>query len=209
MKEFIAIASLAAAWTASAQGTFQAIEDYNTSNTGFVNGTAGWTFQTTAPITVTALGAFTNAIANDGTFAVGLWNSSGSLLASNLITAVSSLAGLARYESVTPVFLDPGQVYYMGAYALSGTSTLEVYAPGDPGSVSVTFSPEIQLGGLAQANGGFVFPTAVPGANGAVWLGANFAFQDRVPEPSAFTLLGLGGCILAAWRRTIRPIDRF
>jgi hypothetical protein len=209
MKVLLAIALLATtAWTVSAQGTFQAITNYSTSTSGFVNGTAGWTFQVTAPVTVTALGAFTNAIANadGGDIQVGLWRSNGSLVASNLITAASALTGLTRYESVIPVFLDPGQVYYMGAYSVSGITTLDVYAPGDPGSISVNFSPEVQLGGPARADGGFVFPNVLPGPNGAIYLGGNFQFNDRVPEPSAFFLVALGGCLLGALRRKYRPI---
>jgi len=124
------------------------------------------------------------------------------LLASNLITSVSALVGLTRYESISPVFLDPGQVYYMGAFSPSGTTTLDVYLNGSPGGVA--FSPDIQLGGLWSAGPGFTFPPGGgPVSPGSIYLGANFQFQERVPEPGSFGLLALGCGLLVAWRRRL------
>ena len=81
--------------------------------------TAGWTFQTTNAFTVTELGCFANVFEdNPGVTSVqvGLWDDSGSLLASNSITPASTLFDQTRYESITPVSLSPGQVYHLGVY---------------------------------------------------------------------------------------------
>ncbi len=191
---------LPAAQKASAQGTFEAIQSYSTDGTsGFVNGTAGWSFQPSTFVTVTALGVFTNALITESAMSIGLWQSDGSLLASNLVTTLSSLAGLSRYEAIEPVFLSPGQVYYVGAYAPGGNTTLDVFIPGT--TTPLVFAPEIQIGGLVQSGGGnFGPPSPVPGTGGDVYLGANFQFQDGVPEPSTISLAGLALGMAAAWR---------
>jgi hypothetical protein len=184
----------------AAQGSFQAIQSYTTDGTlGYLNGTLGWSFQPTTFITLTGLGCFTNAIGSEG-MAVGLWKSDGSLLASNLVTTLSDLAGLSRYESTAPIFLDPGQTYFVGAYNPSGLTSLDIYIPGTT-QFPLIVSPDIVIGQLASGNGGFVFPPAVPGTGGYVYLGPNFTFTERVPEPSSLALAGIAGLLCAVWRR--------
>ena len=194
-------ALLAARSPASAQGTFEAIQNYSTDGTTrILDGTLGWSFQTTTPITVTALGCFTNALTAQG-MAIGLWQSDGSLLASNLVTTLSGLAGLSRYESINPIFLESGQTYYMGAYSPSGTTILETYIPGT--TAPLVIGPDITIGGLASGGPNFAFPAAEPGTSGDVYLGANLQYQQGVPEPSCLSLFGLAACI-AAWRSRSR-----
>ena len=121
---------------------------------------------------VTALGCFTNVFAeNSGVTSVqvGLWDDSGSLLASNSITPASSLFDQTRYESITLVSLSPGQVYHLGVYS-SGGLGLDVAGP------SVLAAPAIQVGGLANATSGFAYPAAVAGTAGLIYVGPNFQF---------------------------------
>jgi hypothetical protein len=207
MKLLLAIASAAAVWTASAQGTFEAVLNYAGDSLTYFAGTAGWTFQTTGFLTVTELGCFDYVFGanNQNPIQVGLWAPDGSLLASNTITAGSPLADQTRYESITPVLLGAGQVYHLGAFAPSNTTFtifVNVCAPLLGGSV-VT-SPDIQLGAAASANGAFASPAAIPGTSGALYLGPNFRYQSGVPEPSSSLLLGLAGALLAAGRRIRR-----
>lgn len=206
----LSAAALTAAWTAGAQGTFEAIVGY--SNPGLYVGTgvtAGWTFATTTDITVTELGCLVDSFTrNEATqIEVGLWNSTGLLLASNTITSGSSLTDQSRYESVTPVKLGIGQ-YNVGVYFFGNPFNLDAAGSAfssPPFISSVTNSSDIVLLGTAEGNDGFSSPTEQSGtANNAI-LGPNFIYQGPpVPEPCSGLLLGLGGLLLVARRRRQR-----
>ena len=202
MRCLLAIAVLAAAWTAGAQGT-SAIRGYTNAVGGAFNATAGWSFQPATNILVTELGCVANFFANNPAASlvqVGLWTTGGSLLASNSITLASSNIDQSLYESVTPVLLSPSQTYLVGAYFPGGLFTLDVAAP-TINSGGVIRSLDIL--GLASAEGisGFAAPIggSTPTPN-AAFLGPNFRYEGGVPEPSSWLLLGLGGLLLAARR---------
>jgi len=202
MRILLSLGFAAAVWTAFGQGTFQALpgDPQNHTTTTYFGGTVGGTFQVTNHITVTDLGCFNYVFdSNPGAIQVGLWDSSGSLLASNTITPASTLVDYTRYESITPVFLDPGHTYHLGAYSTNETIYLNLALGGttDP----VTTAPQIALGNAARTEGWFASPAVWPSTPGAFYLGANFRFQDRVPEPASGLLLGLGGLFLLIRRK--------
>jgi hypothetical protein len=119
MKFLLSLAVFAASWPAFAQGTSEAILGYSNSISGFVSTTAGWTFQSTNTLTATSLGCFANVFANNPAVTnieVGLWAPDGSLLASNSVTPSSTLLNQTRYESITPVTLNSGQIYHLGVF---------------------------------------------------------------------------------------------
>jgi PEP-CTERM motif len=202
MKKLLSLAVLVATWAACAQGTFEAIQSYVYNVSGSVTATAGWTFQTTTPLSATSLGCFADVFVNNATvnaIQVGLWAPSGFLMASNTVTPSSTLFDQTRYVSITPVLLNPGQLYHIGVFYGGGALGLDVPIPATGGSVSP--APEIQLGGTAIASSGFAFPAEVPGTGGSIYGGPNFRYQNGVPEPSTWLLLGLGGLLLnARWR---------
>jgi hypothetical protein len=200
MKLLLSIVAATAVWTASGQGTFEAVANYANTSPAFFDGTAGGTFEVKNYETVTALGAFDYLFGqNQGNIQVGLWDSSGNLLASSIIAPTNSLVNQTRYQSITPVFLDPNHLYHLGAYSPNGTIYLDIAAPALGGVVST--ASQIALGDSAATAGGFTSPADVAGTPGALYLGANFEFQDRVPEPSAGLLIGMAGCLFAAGRR--------
>ena len=207
MRFLLVMIALATAWTAKAQGTFEAVVGYN--NNAVIrtfSGTAGWTFQATNFISVTELGCLANFFPGNNTtnpIQVGLWAPSGVLLASSSITPASTLFNQSLYESVAPVLLNPGQTYHIGAYFPEGLFSLDAAIPSFGGSV--TNSAEIRLLGAALRDGGFASPLPDPGTEGGAYLGPNLRYRGDIPEPASAALLGLGALLLAACRKS-RPL---
>ena len=211
---FCLSAILAAAATANAQGSVEAMVNYaaTTPANGSpvyssifseINGPVGWTFQPQDNIDVTALGAFDYLVPGRGGVDVGLWNASGALLASETITASSTAVDQSLYQSTSPVLLAAGQTYYVAAYSTTGTFSAVVVTPGSAPNGYATMSPEIQLGQVAySANSGFVFPATLDGVAGDAIIAPNFEYAV-VPEPSVWALLGAGALVFL--RR--RPAD--
>jgi hypothetical protein len=202
MKALLYLASVfATVLTANAQSDLEAMVNYAATGPydgplvysaihSEINGPIGWTFQTTSDIDVTALGAFNYLIPSRGNLEVGLWNSSGTLLASQSVTSASLLVDQSRYESVAPLLLTAGQTYYLAAFAPGGPLSAVVVTPGAAPNGNATMSSEIQLGLVAySANSGFTFPGTTDGNPGDAIIAPNFEFQP-VPEPSAAVLLG-------------------
>jgi hypothetical protein len=197
MKFLLSIAALAATCTALAQGASEAILDYSGSVSSFVGTTVGWTFQATTILTATELGCFA-ALFDDNPFAlaiqVGLWDDSGTLLASNSITPASSLFDQTRYESIIAVPLYSGQIYHLGAYCPYGRIGLGVAGVVAGGVVST--SAQVQLRGAARANAGFAFPGEVAGGTGSIYVGPNFQFES---QPRLTIQLWTGNQVRLSW----------
>jgi hypothetical protein len=199
MKVLFSIFTAAALCTAYGQGTFEAIQGYNTTVATVWEGTAGGTFTVTNTIKVTALGAFNYLFAlNGGPIEVGLWDSAGNLIASNSISSTSPPFNQSRYQSINPVTLNPNQLYSIGAFDPSGAIFLNI--AGSAAGGTVTNAPQIVLGNYAEISGGFAAPTAVTNTLGTIYLGGNFEFTEDVPEPASGALLGVAGLLFAAYR---------
>jgi hypothetical protein len=178
MKLLFSIAALMATCSAAiAQGNSEAILGYTDNFSAYIETTAGWTFQTTRTLTVTKLGCFAKVF-NDNvavtSIQVGLWDNSGSLLASNAITPASVLFDQTRYESVTPVSLATGQTYHLGVFFSGGSIGLDAAGAVAEGTVST--AAEVQLAATALADAGFAFPVEQAGTAGSIYAGPNFLF---------------------------------
>jgi hypothetical protein len=168
------------------------------SNTG--NFTLGWSFLVNSDISVTALGAFD---ANEDGFNVahdvGLWNSSGVLLASGTVPSGTggTLDSSYRFVPITPIGLTSGSTYYVGAVYFSSDSDGWLQDP-----TTLITAPEISYDSRRYTSGAILaFPTDA-GSGSTGYFGGNFQFDTQaVPEPSTFGLLALGGAILAVRRR--------
>jgi len=163
---------------------------------GYVNGTAGWSFDPTVNISVTSLGASDVSTFGSSPLLVGLWDQSGSLLASTTVSSNDPIVNLTHYDSITPVTLTAGQTYYLGAYAVNGGTTVVVGE--DPPGIGgfATTSSQIQLlTAVLSTNSGFSFPNTIAGDPGSALFGPNFQFTV-VPEPSIAALAIVGGSAL-------------
>ncbi len=158
--------------------------------------TRGWTFDVVAStgILVDALGVYDAgadglAQAHD----VGLWNSSGSLVASATV-----LAGTAdpldsnnefRLASISPVMLLPG-TYTIGAFYVNQST--DAFYRGGGSVLSQSFNPAISFDTAAAASG--VSSLAEPNTNfpfGSGYYGPSFDLEipSSAPEPATWGLL--------------------
>jgi hypothetical protein len=183
---------------------------------GGENDTTGAGFSVSSSIVISGLGIF-DAGANGLEYStqVGLWTSSGTLLASvtvdNSGNTVASTSGLGDWleEDITPVTLDPGS-YVLGAYYLNVDVT-----PGDEGGHGVDESSitGITYDGWDSFFGGssLTFPTF---DNDVSDTEASFfgpmAFTSPAPEPGSLVLmLGAGVfCIGMLWVRRFASARR-
>ena len=190
MRFLLSLAALATTCSAWAQVSSEAILGYANGISGYADTTVGWAFHTTNAFGITHLGCFAKVFEDNSgvsSVQVGFWDDSGVLIASNSITPASPLFDQTRYESITPVLLDPG-TYHLGLYCSGGGIGLDVVGPSTDGSV--TASPAIQLDGIAiTTNRTFAYPPAVPGTVGSICAGPNFRFQLLPRTPPAVTNL--------------------
>ena len=204
MRFLLAVLVLAAAGTVRGQGTSEAIRGFNTGITGSFAGTAGWTFQPAANITVTELGCLADFFVSNTytSVQVGLWGPTGLLLASNSISLGSTSHNQSLYAPVTGVTLASGSTYHIGVYVPSATFSLYAVVPSQGGSVSNS-TDIVSLKAAQTASSGWGSPTEVAGVDpGSAYLGPNFQYTGGVPEPSAGALLLLGAVLLGArWKR--------
>jgi hypothetical protein len=169
-------------------------------------GPVGWTFQPLTDIDVTALGAWAYAVPSHGELEVGLWNASGTLLASNTITSGSLPVNQSLYAAITPVMLLAGQIYYLGAYSPAGSFQSVAVDPNNPPNGYATMNSDILLGNVAwETNSGFVFPDITENLPGSAIVAPNFEFQP-VPEPSSFAVAAIGTLAWLASRRRTTPV---
>jgi hypothetical protein len=203
MKTLIGIAVLLGAiCCASAQGAFEAVHPYPATSGGSLvgtgTGTIGWTFEPLTEIRLTDLGCFQTYAQNNGAVQVGLWTDTGTLLASNIVSATDLLINSSVYQPVTPVVLSSNTVYRIGLHALSGNTPYSIAIPPDDGAISM--SADIQLNSAVNEQSGFTFPATILG-DGMMFVGPNFRFDWTIPEPSTVTIFGLGLLALVVRRR--------
>jgi hypothetical protein len=173
-------------------GTFQADGD-----------TVGWRFSVDRSIIVTHLG-FWDGDAGAGSaminsHPVGIWdNTSGLLLASNVVAPTSPFTGEFRYEPITPITI-PAGTYNMGAFYSATNPLSDGYRTTATGiTMSTGFT---MLNTLRDPDGpqtGLQNPTVATAVGGR--FGPNLLYVE-VPEPTAVALLAPAGLVLVRRRR--------
>lgn len=158
----------------------------------------GFRFTSDVAQTVTDLGVLVDLSDGvlDSSHMVGLWRDSDqALLASATVTPGSTLIDGFRYESITPVDLDAGGRYTLGA----------LYTPTD-GDSYISSPSSVALFQISDTNGvfpasadlGFAYPTE--DSSNLARFGPN-AISVPIPAPASLALLGLGGFAAARRRR--------
>ena len=157
--------------------------------------TIGNQFSTNNAITVTDLGVYSISGLAEA-YQVGLWNSSGTLLASATVPATAA-SGQFVYVAIAPVALAPGQVYQIGEL-IDSTATWLAF-PTVTSAPEVTFIHGVYDGSFSLT---LTDPTTDTIASNAALSGAfgpSFEFvNSSVPEPSTFWFLAAGAAVL--WR---------
>jgi hypothetical protein len=135
---------------------------------------------------------------------VGLWDPSGNLLASATVAGgtAGALVNDFRYVSITPVDLEAGHDYLIGA--LYVPSPMDHFIGGGSGN-TFTSDPRITWRNPARYSALPDAPLTFPSEETALYAGAfgpNFTFT---PEPATLALLALGG--LAGYLRRRRATE--
>jgi len=184
---------------------------FSTNPWSFPNGNYnyGWTFTTSAPLNISALGVWDkdgNGLGDS--HQVGIWNSSGVLQTSTTVSSgsgaafVASGSGGSGFRFITlgsPVTLPAGS-YTVAAQFPTGADEVA----GGVTAGNLTMAPFVTYGESRQGGGSFAMPGArIPGDEIA-FFGGNFQYS-ALPEPSTFVLgaLGVGG-LCALGRRKFR-----
>ncbi|WP_449244553.1 DUF4082 domain-containing protein [Desulfobacca acetoxidans] len=159
--------------------------------------TIGWQFDLSSQVTVTALG-FLDLDGNVvDSHPVGIWNATGTLLASATVQPTDPKTDGFLFHDIAPVVLPAGSGYVAGALP----------TPNDTwgnGAAYANYSTPVSFVQYLLGEGGTLhFPSSPGGYVGQnVYALSNFMFtSSTVPLPPAILLLGSGLVRLVGWKR--------
>jgi hypothetical protein len=161
--------------------------------------TLGYEFTVNSATSVTELGVFDYL--PDDIFQpqqVGLWNNSGTLLASTYVSSSDQRTNYFRFHAITPVALTPGQDYIVASQGGEPYSWWDIITT----APQLTFiQPRYHFNGNSN-NSPLIFPDQIDDRLGMAGIfGGNVMLSDGspVPEPATMLLFGTGiaGLIIA------------
>jgi hypothetical protein len=150
----------------------------------------GYSFTVDSQTSVVSLGVWDDL--GDGLLnrhEVGLWGSSGILLASTFVGA--GTAGILdtgyRFTDITPVALTVGETYYVAATFTGANDDVWTVNP-----TTLITAPQITYESRRYQSGStLVFPNLAGSSTLGYW-GGNVRLESVVPEPATLALMGLG-----------------
>jgi Domain of unknown function (DUF4082) len=152
-------------------GTFQNI-------VGFALGAAGFGFSPTSDLQVTSLGFAQNTDIAINPYTVSLWDSTGDLLASAVVTSSDPSFNQSFYQAITPVTLQAGNTYFIGA----GETAVGIWAGNVNNVGDFSVAPEITY--LGTATGANIWQGLQADSSSQLLVGPDFQYSVPTPEPS-------------------------
>jgi hypothetical protein len=153
---------------------------------GSTGDVVGFRFTVATSVQVSDLGVW-NQDSSGGLSAshqVGIWDASQALIASATVTTSGTVNGAWTYASITPVVLNPGQTYTIGALYI-GTDN-DNYVSGASSMTTATGVTFVQSVYPASGSLGFAYPAANSTSFGR--FGPNFLFSVVPVELQSFVV---------------------
>jgi hypothetical protein len=161
------------------------------SSAGTTGYSLGWEFTTNGTISVTSLGYLDDGGLTE-THDVGIYDSTGVLLASATIDGSGTQDGFFNYVSIAPLTLTAGQTYQI--MATSGLADIYTYFASDMTvDPSITYDQDEYSYDNVLSDGQYSYGETVASGGGA--FGPNFLESSTVaatPEPGSLALLATG-----------------
>ena len=193
----LAFCALAAPITPALAATSGIAFDGGRTYDGDGHWTLGWSFNVTTTQQLLGLGVFDAG--SDGLLTdhqVGLWDTSGTLLASVVVKSGDTLVDGFRFASITPFTLNAGSTYFVGAADLGFGDAYWLAG-------NVTTAPGITYLASRYAQGsGLNFPEGL--GDNVGYLGGNILLGSAVPEPATWAMMIIGFGAVGSMVRTSR-----